>query len=261
MEIEYGTNPRTHHLEYHDGSKVLLDFDPKKHYYTVEGKYAPSVTTILDSIAKPALVPWAANEGAKYYVQNYQKTLGKDPSMRPEELAKGIRTAYRSSSGKAITVGMEVHRWCEEAILCKLGRGPVPLDVTGTEAKNSVKAFRDWVKENDVEWHSVEQKLYHRGHKFAGPVDATATVNEEYCVIDFKTSKAIYAPYHLQCAAYAKAIEDMTGKEVEKAYVLRFDKNTGEFEAQSSVEILENFVAFLGFLEGYNRLKELENRK
>ena len=117
------------------------------------------------------------------------------------------------------------------------------------------------MKENDVEWHSVEQKLYHRGHKFAGTVDATATVNEEYCVIDFKTSKAIYAPYHLQCAAYAKAIEDMTGKEVEKAYVLRFDKNTGEFEAQSSVEILENFVAFLGFLEGYNRLKELENRK
>jgi len=43
-------------LEYHDGQDVELDFNEKKHYYTVEGEYAPSVTTILDSIAKPALM-------------------------------------------------------------------------------------------------------------------------------------------------------------------------------------------------------------
>ena len=109
-----------------------------------------------------------------------------------------------------------VHRWCEEAILCKLGRGPRPEDVEGEEANNAVSAFRDWVRLNDVEWHTVEQKLYHRGHKYAGTVDATATVNDEYCVIDFKTSKAVYAPYHLQCAAYAKAIEDMTGNSTRK---------------------------------------------
>ena len=42
---------------------------------------------------------------------------------------------------------------------------------------------------------------------------------------------------------------------------MRFDKKTGEFDAGSSVEILENFVAFLGFLEGYSRLRTLENRK
>jgi hypothetical protein len=91
-------------------------------------------------------------------------------------------------------------------------------------------------------------------------VDATATVNDEYCVIDFKTSKAIYAPYHLQCAAYARAIEDMTGKEIDKAYVLRFDKESGDFEAASSTELQENFIAFLGVMEGYSRIKELENR-
>ena len=59
-------------LDYHDGSTVQLDFDEKKHYYTVEGEYAPSVTTILDSIAKPALIPWAASEGAKWFLANYE---------------------------------------------------------------------------------------------------------------------------------------------------------------------------------------------
>lgn len=242
-------------LEYHDGQDVELDFNEKKHYYTVEGEYAPSVTTILDSIAKPALIPWAANEGAKFFISHAHE------DMKAEDMAKGIRGAYRTSSGQALNIGMEVHKWCEEAILWKLGKGEAPLPLERTESKNAINAFREWTKANDVEWLTVEEKVYHRGHKFAGTVDATAIVNDDYCVIDFKTSGAIYSAYHLQCAAYAKAIEDMRGKEVDKAYVLRFDKKTGEFEAGSSVEIMDNFIAFLGFLEGYSRLRTLENRK
>jgi len=38
-------------IQYHDGEDIELEFDEKKHYYTVGGNYAPSVTTILDSIA------------------------------------------------------------------------------------------------------------------------------------------------------------------------------------------------------------------
>ena len=246
-------------LEYHDGQDVELDFNEKKHYYTVEGEYAPSVTTILDSIAKPALIPWAANEGAKWFIENCGAYSQAEIST--EDMVKGIRGAYRKSSGSALNIGMEVHKWCEEAILWKLGKGEAPLTPERTESKNAINAFREWTKANDVEWLTVEEKVYHRGHKFAGTVDATAIVNDEYCVIDFKTSGAIYSAYHLQCAAYAKAIEDMRGKEVDKAYVLRFDKKTGEFEAGSSVEIMDNFIAFLGFLEGYSRLRTLENRK
>jgi|TARA_R100000049_G_C1948206_1_gene94320 genome maintenance exonuclease 1 len=246
-------------LAYHDGQDIELEFDEKKHYYTVEGRYAPSVTTILDSIAKPALLPWAASEGAKWFVANCESF--EQAELSKEEMAKGIRGAYRSRSRGALDVGMAVHRWCEGAILWKLGKGDIPPMPDGEEAQNSINAFREWVKENDVEWLTVEEKVYHRGHKYAGTVDATAIINEEYCVIDFKTSGAIYAPYYLQCAAYAKAIEDMRGKEVDKAYILRFDKKTGKFETGVSTEIYENFLGFLGFLDGYNRLKELENRK
>ena len=92
-------------LEYHDGQDVELDFNEKKHYYTVEGEYAPSVTTILDSIAKPALVPWAANEGAKFFISHAHE------DMKAEDMAKGIRGAYRTSSGQALNIGMEVHKW------------------------------------------------------------------------------------------------------------------------------------------------------
>ena len=253
------SNGVDHEIEYHDGSVVILNFDPKKHYYNVEGAYAPSVTTILDSIAKPALVPWAANEGAKFFRENC--SAYSQAEMSSEDMAKGIRAAYKTSSGQALNVGLMVHKWCEEAILWKLGKGAAPGMPENPQAALAINAFREWVKLNEIEWHTVEEKVYHRGHKYAGTVDATATINDEYCVIDFKTSKSIYSSYHLQCAAYAKAIEDMRGKEVDKAYVLRFDKATGEFESSASVEVMDNFVAFLGFLEGYSRLRSLENRR
>ena len=87
-----------------------------------------------------------------------------------------------------------------------------------------------------------------------------ANIDGEFCVVDWKTSKAIYPPYYLQCAAYAKCIEDIYDKPVDAAYILRFDKETGAFESARSENIDADFIAFLGALHLYKRLKEIENR-
>ena len=225
------------------------------------GNYVPAVTSILDStIAKQRfLMPWAVKMGAEWFEDNHETFAQGELSVK--EMVSGIKKAYKQKSSGAIAIGKVVHEWCEQAILWKLGEAEPPAVPEDELAANSINAFREWVKLNDVEWLTVEEKVYHRDHKYAGTLDATAVVNDEYCVIDFKTSAAIYSSYYLQCAAYAKAIEDMRGKSVDKAYILRFDKKTGEFEAGSSIEIQENFMGFLGFLDGYRRLKDLENRK
>ena len=36
-------------------------------FYTIHGRQLPSVTTILDVIAKPALGPWYAKEERRYF--------------------------------------------------------------------------------------------------------------------------------------------------------------------------------------------------
>jgi len=36
-------------------------------FYTIEGQRLPSVTTVLDIIAKPALGPWYAKEERRYF--------------------------------------------------------------------------------------------------------------------------------------------------------------------------------------------------
>ena len=60
----------TYSIQYFNGDSVELEFSAGKHTYQVDGEYVPSVTTILDVINKPALMPWAAAEGARWFKEN-----------------------------------------------------------------------------------------------------------------------------------------------------------------------------------------------
>ena len=254
-------------ISYHDGEVVTLDFDPAKHYYRVAGEYVPATTTILDNIAKPALIPWAVSEGVKFFKENtktlepYENGFTFADEMGVAEMAKGMTSAWRRRSKAAINIGTMVHKYAEDAVQWKLGKNPnIPKIPDNENAKNSIEAFRNWVRSKDIEWITSEEKLYHRKYKYAGTVDAVANIDGEFCVVDWKTSKAIYPPYYLQCAAYAKCIEDIYDKPVDAAYILRFDKETGAFESARSENIDADFIAFLGALHLYKRLKEIENR-
>ena len=249
-------------IEDHDGTVVNLEFDEKAHYYRVDGEYVPSVTTVLDNIAIKALPQWAASEGAKWYLANHESDIA------PEDMAKGIRGAFRKKSREALDIGTLVHEYAEKAILWKIGSTEsdsltlkdVPEMPDNEIAVKCINAFRGWVRENDVEWLKAEQKLYNRKYKYAGTVDAIANINGEFCVIDFNTSGAIYDKYYLQCAAYAECVEDMWGKDVDSYWVLRFDKKTGKFEAGKSTDSVEDFSGFYGALMLYSRLKTRENQ-
>jgi len=260
-----------HSIEYNDGKSVSLDFNEGKHQYTVEGEYVPAVTSVLSTtIAKQKfLMPWAVKMGAQWFEENIcpatrdsvkENHYTFKGDLTVDEVVTGIKKAYRQKSEGAIELGKRVHQWCEDAILWKLGKGEVPAMPDDEAACNSINAFRVWVKQNDVEWIAAEQPLYHRKYKYAGTVDAVANVNGEFSVIDFKTSNKIYDEYHLQVAAYGKCVEDIYGKPVDGAYILRFDKQTGSFDAMKSNDVDVDFITFCGLLVGYNGLTKLKMR-
>ena len=253
-------------IEYHDGEVVEMLFDSKLHAYKVGEEIVPSATKILDIISKPALVPWALKVGADWLEKNFffdedsssKKTKIYKSRMALEPLIKGLKSAYRSKSHDALNIGTITHEWVEQAINWKLGDAEIPKMPRQEEAVNAIHAFQDWVGENVIEWKSSEEKLYHRKYKYAGTVDARAIINGEYCVIDWKTSKRVYPEYHLQVAAYAKAVEDIHGVPVDATYILRCDKATGRFEAVRSEAIEENFQAFLSAMNLHKRMKEIK---
>ena len=240
-------------------------FDSKLHSYKVGDEIIPSATKVLDIISKPALVPWALKVGANWLEKNFffdedassKKTKVYKSRMALEPLIKGMKSAYLRKSHDALNIGNITHEWVEAAINWKLEGGDIPKMPKQEEAVNAIDAFKDWVSQNVVEWKSSEEKLFNRKYRYAGTVDARAIINGEYCVIDWKTSKAVYPEYHLQIAAYAKAVEDIHGIPVDATYILRCDKATGRFEAVRSTAIEENFQAFLAALTLHRRMKEL----
>jgi hypothetical protein len=238
-------------IDYHNGEKVELQFAEAYHSYMVGKELVPSVTQACGIISKPALVPWALKEGVEWLAKNLSNNSGID------FLSNGIKTAYKSTSTDALNIGTVTHEWVEKAIRFHLGEGEEPKMPKQKEAQTAIKAFQSWLQENEVEWHGVEQKIYHRDYKYAGTVDAIATINGEYAVIDWKTSKRIYPEYHLQVSAYAKAVEDIEGKPVDATYILRCDKKTGKFQSVRSEDIEENFLAFRCALHLHRRMKEL----
>jgi hypothetical protein len=67
-------------------------------------------------------------------------------------------------------------------------------------------------------------------HRFGGTPDAVGRINGQLSLLDWKTSKAIYAEYLIQLAAYAHLWNSNRGEQITGGiHCCRFDKSTGGF--------------------------------
>ena len=253
-----------HEINYSDGETVELDFQEKGHKYLVNGEYVPAVTTVLGAtMAKPGLIYWAAGAGANWFAENCTEVgvYYSVDHMRTNEVANGIKTAHSKIAQESRGIGTEVHTYIEKFVRNKLGnsKGKLPKP-SGERAANSIKAFHSWFAENEVKFISAEEKIYNREHKFAGTVDAVAEVNGEFCLVDWKTSNSIYDEMYLQCAAYAKTADTIYDRNIEATYILRLDKDVGEYQSiRSSLhdEYFDIFIHALYLYNGLNKIKSL----
>lgn len=245
------------------GGEVTLDFLESKHWYTVNGSYVPSVTTITKVIDKPALMYWAVNCGVEFL----DKALPVGEEIRIDELKKralldGVKTAHRKKSDKAKSIGELAHEWVEAHIksIIATGKDTQALPVH-TEIRSAVEAFLSWEQANEVEYVLSEKKIFSRQYEYAGTLDIKAKVNSERNrIIDIKTSTGIWTEYKIQVAAYDNAESEETGDEHDPPLIIRIPKDGGAVEV---VELTEeeretSFRAFLGALVLYKNLKELE---
>jgi hypothetical protein len=225
------------------GGSVLLDFDEKRHRYTIKGKPVISVTGV--AAPKPALVNWAAKEAAIYVLQTLKPGVALD-EIQIKELADGARMAHSKTSSRAASIGTLAHEACES--FAKTGVKDYPVN---DGARASFVQFLDWWKTYNVALHASEAKVYHLDHNYCGTLDLDCEVSGSRCIVDIKTSNAIYSDYRLQVAAYAKARERELGIKYDCAWILRLPKDGGDFEAQMVGTLDADFEAFLGLLKYY----------
>ena len=206
------------YISYKNGKEYLLEYDDIAHTYKVNDVKIPSVTRIIDACFEKNLTNWAISIGD---------------------------VEYHRIIAEALEIGNYTHEWIEEYIYT----GRCIFNEEGPGNNNSIEAFLEWEEKYEPEWLSSERKVYCDKYKYAGTVDAVAKINGRVCVIDFKTSKKIYKPYHLQVTAYAQAIKRIDGlRQWPLGIILRLDKETGKYE-QKVFEPKDHFNVFKKCLE------------
>jgi hypothetical protein len=89
----------------------------------------------------------------------------------------------------------------------------------------AIAALTDFLARNDVQTQAdyIERRILNKDHRYAGTIDALATIGGKFGVLDIKTSQAIYRDYNLQTAAYMDALksefENLTTR-----WILRIDQ-------------------------------------
>ena len=179
-----------------------LDFDLKaettesgRKYVTPNGARYPSVTTVLSSYNKKAIMEWRQRVG--------------------NEEANKI-------AGRASRRGTQLHFLCEKYILGELTEMKrqtlMPLE------KMMFGQLRPKLDKHVGNVYCLEQALYSNNLRLAGRVDLIAEWDYELAVIDFKSStkekkEENIRNYFMQCSAYAEMFGEITNRPINKIVV------------------------------------------
>jgi len=180
-------------------------------FYRIDGRSLPSVTTVLDIIAKPALGPWYAKEERRYFETAMLEVLSRPGARDPEyvlaavaEAVTGVKAADREKQ-KAAAIGTAVHAGIEWALRRHLGEDAGSEPRLPEAAAWAVESWKDWAQSVALEPLAIERTVYCLDCGYAGTLDLYARVKGVLTVLDWKSGKAIYPEAFLQNLAYRHA--------------------------------------------------------
>lgn len=190
-------------------------------FYEINGKNYPSVTTVLSVNSSEGIARWRQNVGEEVADKEMQ------------------RAAIR---GKQLHLLVENHLNNKEGYATKY---VLPIGLF-----HNMKPYLNKI-DNIV---GLEKVLYSTKYGAAGRVDCIAEYEGKLSIIDFKSAnkekkEEWIENYYLQCTAYAKMYEEMSGQSINNIVVLIagedgsmnvFQKNPNDYE-QKFVDTLHKF--------------------
>lgn len=237
---------------------VELEFNEKKHIYTVLGDKVLSVTGVTGIIDKSGpLMWWSVGQCLEYVKDNIK------PDMDEVESAEFYHDAHRAhlrSSKKAADIGTMAHKWIEDYLAAL--DPPLPKNKA---LLSTINSWLEWSEENNIlstdrtfnTSYETEFKVYSREHEYAGTCDFDGMVNDERCIVDWKTGRAVYPEHSLQVAAYQLAREEEFSVQYDARWVVVLPKDGGKVIAKRfGPETYEKECkGFLGALDLHRAIK------
>lgn len=198
-------------------------------FYRIEGRDLPSVTTVLDIVAKPGLGPWYAQQERRWFEAAMLEVLAKPGARDPEfvlaavvDAVSGLKAADRERQ-RAITIGSAAHAGIEWHLRTALGEDAGAPPVLPEAAAWAVESWKDWANTVALEPLAIERTVYCLDCGYAGTLDLYARVKGVLTVIDWKTGRAIYPEALLQNVAYRHAAAQ-GGMPAEQGLIVRLPR-------------------------------------
>lgn len=224
-----------------------LAFDEKSHAYTWDGKFVPGVTSILKVVNKEALVPWAAGLASDHWLDAVANGRTDYSAIHKE-----AKAAHKKRVKAAASIGHNVHDYAE-----KFFKNMELPELKSDQAKRGVDAFHKWFDSHKIKMFASERRVFSKEFYYAGTCDFVAEIDGVMGVGDIKTSSGIFPEMRFQTAAYQQALQEEKGIQFPVRWIIRFDKNTGEFEAKSFYDFKLDFKGFLSALELHKTLRDM----
>lgn len=246
------------------GIESRLQTPKGRHYRIDEERNFVSVTTVLNIINKPALVPWASKMErilVKEAAANLYEDIHGTPKMSRAAFLStldsriGKEKAYKKELDKAAEIGTQTHAIIERNLRRSLGQKVGPEPRISDKALWAYMSYGDWHQSVSLKPLFIEQVVFSDTFCYAGTVDLIAELtiegNRSTAAIDFKTGKAVYHESFLQIAAYREAICEMGHAKPELGIILRLPKKETdpEFECVIVPDLDKHFSAFLHAIE------------
>ena len=199
-----------------------LQFDHKKHAYTLDRKLLQGVTSIIDGTSSKAnLIDWAARMACENIHDKWQsyhadiEGFYNDLPLLLEE-AKSAHTRRKEAAG---TKGTDTHALVENYILDCINHFD---GKPGQWPDRSIESFVEWSIANVDRFIAAEQRLYSENHKFAGTCDFVAIIDGKLTIGDLKTFPKMWsADAFIQMGAYSLAWTELTGERPEQSVVVK----------------------------------------
>lgn len=243
--------------------------EPKKvdtedgRFYDVPGVgMLPSVTTVLQIIAKAGLIPWSRNKALEVVEH---RLLSESEALPPAQVsalmkeAKGYPDRVKREAG---AIGSQVHAAIEAYLQASPGGTPNTL-IAPPQVQTATQNFIAWYEGSGLEIIAQEQGVHSKKHGYAGTLDAIARVrgDQGLLVCDWKSGNGIHDEAALQLAAYVFAYEEMHNVPIRGAFVVRLSKFANarspyEVRQVSNLEAcFETFLAALALWRGMKQAK------
>lgn len=218
--------------------KHTIAFNEATHRYKLDGKAVVGCTTFIKAgyPTSMGLIKWMQGQAIRYTI-DWISEHGLPDEEQQKEVYKEAKAANEKASGDAAAMGTLTHDYAYlaelnrteelETLIAKIESLP---EETSYKIKSAIDKFKAWKEGNQDELISSETLVASPHHLFCGKFDRLARRSGRLILSDFKTSGSLYLDQWIQLGAYALAIKEWLGLDIEGLEVLRFGKEDGEFQ-------------------------------